>query len=52
MQMALIVSQEVALLERIRMCGLVGGCMSLSLEVSFEVSDAQARPSVTLSYFC
>ena len=52
MQMALIVSQEVTLLERIRMCGLIGGCMSLSLEVGFEVSDAQARPSVTLFYFC
>ena len=31
----------------VRMCGLVGGSVSLGL--GFEVSDAQGRPSVALS---
>ena len=34
----------------IRRCDLVGG--SVSLGVGFEVSEAQARPSVTLSSCC
>jgi hypothetical protein len=35
-----------ALFERIRTCGFVGG--SVSLRMDFEVSDAQAKPRVIL----
>jgi hypothetical protein len=43
---------KMALVENgtIRRCGLVGG--SVSLEVGFDISDAQAMPSVTLSFCC
>ena len=34
-------------IRKIRICGLVGG--SISLEVGFEVSKAHARPRVSLS---
>jgi len=39
----------VALFERVRRCGLVGG--NVSLGVSFGVSKAQSRPSGSL-FFC
>ena len=38
--------QEVTLIEKIRICGLAEG--NMSLEIGFEISRAQARPNVSL----